>query len=182
MFRRSISVACGASAAALLTTAFAVPATAAPPADDQPATSPGDKADDRADALESERRELTRKGTELVLAGDRQVQGRNGSKAVRVAPGQWAQYGLQSTDSILTFLVEFGDQKDPRFPTAPAGPVHNNDPRRPTARRTTARTGPRTSTGSTSWTCSSVTRGVLQESTREMSSGRYTVNGDTPTG
>ena len=89
-----------------------------------------------------------------------------------------AQYGLQSTDNILTFLIDFGDQIDPRFPTAPAGPVHNAIPE------------PDRSVDDTTYWVDDFSREHFQEMFygdgesmtslyREMSSGRYTVHGDT---
>ena len=177
MSRRSIMVAGGVSTAALLTTAFTVPATASPPADTPRADSVAEKSDDRADALEAERRALTEKATELVVSGEREVQSRGGSKAVRVAPGQWAQYGLQSSDNVLTFLIEFSDTKDPRFPSAPAGPQHNEIP-----------APDRSVDNSTYWTEDFDRQHFLdmmfgegesfKDVYEELSSGRYTVNGD----
>jgi M6 family metalloprotease-like protein len=177
MSRRSIMVAGGVSTAALLTTAFTVPATASPPADTPRADSVAEKSDDRADALEAERRALTEKAADLVVSGEREVRNRGGSKAVRVAPGQWAQYGLQSSDNILTFLIEFGDQKDPRSPDAPAGPLHNEIP-----------APDRSVDNSTYWTDNFDRQHFLdmmfgegesfKDVYEELSSGRYTVNGD----
>ena len=177
MSRRSIMVAGGVSTAALLTTAFTVPATAAPPADTPRADSVAQQSDDRADALEAERRALTAKATDLVVSGEREVQDRGGSKAVRVAPGQWAQYGLQSSDNILTFLIEFSDTKDPRYPTAPAGPQHNEIP-----------APDRSKDNSTYWTEDFNRQHFLdmmfgegesfKDVYEELSSGRYTVDGD----
>ena len=178
MSRRFTIVAGGAATAALLATAFTIPATATPPADD-PSSVPGAaKSDDRGDAAESERRDLRERATELVLSGERTVQDRGGSKAVRIAPGQWAQYGLQSSDNVLTFLVEFGDQKDERFGEAPAGPQHNEIPE------------PDRSVDNTTYWVEDFSRshfldmmfGTDGESFKdlyeEMSSGRYTVDGD----
>ena len=143
MSRRPVTVAAGAATAALIAaTMYSVPATATPAADDPRGAAPADKADDRNDALEAERRELNQRATELVISGEREVQDRGGSKAVRVAPGQWAQYGQTDSDNILTFLVEFGEKQDPRagtdidpgtgqdiFPTDGAGPLHNQIPK-----------------------------------------------------
>ncbi len=117
----------GAATAALLVTALQAPAQATAPADD---TTAATKSDDRFDAVTEERRELNQRGVELVVSGQAQVEDRNGSKAVKVAPGQWAQYGLQDSDNIFTMLVDFGDQKDPRFPAAPEGPEANTIPAR----------------------------------------------------
>ena len=178
MSRRPLSVAAGAATAALIAaTLSSVPATATPSADD-PAAPAADKADDREDTLEAERRELTQEATELVLSGDRQVQDRGGSQAVRVAPGQWAQYGQEDSDNILTFLVEFGDQQDARFPDAPVGPLHNQIPK-----------PDRSVDNSTYWT-SDFNRGHFEDMFfgatgesftsvyEELSSGRYTIGGD----
>ena len=77
----------GALALALLSTPFASAASAAPPAD-EPAPTAVAQSDDRPDAVSDERRELNAKAVELVLKGERKVEQRGGSKAVRVAPGQ----------------------------------------------------------------------------------------------
>ena len=125
--RRVLGVIGSAATVALLAAAMQSPAQAAEPTDQaDSATAP--RLDDRPDPVAAEQRELNQKAVELVLTGDREVKSRGGSTAVKVAPGQWAQYGLQSSDNIFTILVEFGDQKDPRFPTAPAGPQHNQIP------------------------------------------------------
>ena len=191
MSRHRIAVAGGAATAALLATALSVPATATPPADPAPSAAP-EELDDRSDALESERRELTQKATELVISGEREVQNRGGSQAVRVAPGQWAQYGQQDSDNILTFLVEFGEQEDPRagtdinpsptvediFPTTGAGPLHNRIPK-----------PDRSVDNTTYWTddfdrahFTDMFFGTEGESFRnvyeQLSSGRYTIGGD----
>jgi M6 family metalloprotease-like protein len=177
MLRHRITVAGGAATAALLAAAVMVPATATPPAEPDAAPT-ADLADDRSDPLEAERRELTQRATELVVSGEREVQDRGGSKAVRVAPGQWAQYGQQSSDNILTFLVEFSDTKDSRFPDAPAGPQHNEIPQ-----------PDRSKDNSTYWTADfdrqhflDMMFGAEGESFKavyeELSSGRYTVGGD----
>ena len=114
----------------------------------------------------------------LVLAGDREVEKRGGSRAVEVRPDQWVQYGVQSSDNIFTTLVEFGDQKDSRFPDAPAGPLHNTIPE-----------PNRAVDNSTYWTSDFNRQHFLDmffdtdgESVKnlyeELSSGRYTVDGD----
>lgn len=184
MRRRVLSVLGGTATVALLMTPLQGPAQAAPPADaDRPTSSM--KADDRSSKLDEGRRALNRKALELVLNGERQVESRGGSKAVRVAPGQWAQYGLQSSDQIFSTLVEFSEDpadKDPRFPTAPVGPMHNTIP------------APDRSVDNTTYWTSDFNRAHYMdmffngqaefngESMKgvyeEMSSGRYTVDGD----
>jgi M6 family metalloprotease-like protein len=169
--------------AALLSAMVSAPAMAAPapsgasgaPGADTPSAA---RVDDRPDAAEAQRRALNQKAAELVIQGKATVQNRNGSKSVRVAPGQWAQYGVQSSDDILSFLIDFGDAVDPRYPAAPAGPVHNQIP-----------APDRTKDNSTYWTDDFDRQHYLDmffgeqgESLRgvyeEMSSGRYTVGGD----
>ncbi|WP_240606035.1 immune inhibitor A domain-containing protein [Planctomonas deserti] len=183
MRRNSIPVAGGVAIAALLTTMISMPAAAAPSAFGATGAAGADSAsaarvDDRPDAAEAERRELNQKATELVVQGKAAVQNRGGSQAVRVAPGQWAQYGVQSSDNILSFLIDFGTKTDPRFPAAPAGPVHNEIP-----------APDRTKDNSTYWTADFDREHYLDmffgeegESLKglyeEMSSGRYTVDGD----
>ncbi|WP_432537434.1 immune inhibitor A domain-containing protein [Kineococcus arenarius] len=175
MRRPALRAAGGLTAAVLLSLSLPGAAHAAPPAS---GPAPAAKADDRTDAAAAEQRELNRRGVELVLKGEREVETRGDSKAVRVAPGQWAQYGLQDSDRLLTFLVEFGDQVDPRFPQAPAGPVHNGIPQ-----------PDRTTDNSTLW-AADFDRAHYQDmffgdsgdsfkgAYEEMSSGRYTVTGD----
>jgi M6 family metalloprotease-like protein len=169
--------------AALLTTMVSMPAVAAPttfgatgaPGADVPSAA---RVDDRPDAAEAERRALSQKATELVVQGKAPIQNKNGTKSVRVAPGQWAQYGVQSSDNILSFLIDFGDKVDARFPAAQAGPVHNQIP-----------APDRSKDNSTYWTDDFDRQHYLDmffgeqgESFRgvyeEMSSGRYTVGGD----
>ncbi len=184
MNRRTHGVIGGAATITLLATAaLQGSAVAAPPANPVPSDAPSaaHKADDRPNALENKRRELNKRAVQLVVNGDRTVQDRGGSKAVRVAPGQWAEYGLQDTGEILSFLVEFGDEKDTRFLTAPAGPAHNQIAE------------PGADDNSTYWTESFEREHYLDmffngmpeqnnESFKgiyeEMSSGRYTVDGD----
>ena len=109
MKRRTLGVMGGLASAALVATALQAPAAvAAPPEDPQSQGSVMGKKDDRPDAMENRRRALMKQGTELVLNGKRQVQSRNGADAVKVAPGQWAQYGTNDSDQLLSFLVEFG--------------------------------------------------------------------------
>ncbi|MGH3371439.1 MAG: immune inhibitor A domain-containing protein, partial [Nocardioidaceae bacterium] len=189
MNRRILGVLGGATSAALLATALQGPAEAAPPSDPDRAGQQGaanGKADDRGDRLESKRRDLTKKAAELVLTGKRQVEDRNGSKAVRVAPGQWAQYGLQASDQLLSFLVEFGGTTGGKGGKAgkagTSGPLHNQIP------------APDRATDNSTYWKSDFNRqhymnmffnGMPEQGGesfkqiyQEMSSGRYTVNGD----
>jgi M6 family metalloprotease-like protein len=175
--RRALQVIGGAATAALLTTVFQVPATGAPAADTADPAAVA-KSDDRPDAAHEERRELNQRAVELVVSGEAKVENRGGSKAVRVAPGQWAQYGLQSSDNILTFLVEFGDQKDPRYTGLPAGPQHNEIPE------------PDRAVDNTTYWVEDFNRSHFLDMMfategesfknlyEELSSGRYTVGGD----
>ncbi|MCQ1987180.1 MULTISPECIES: immune inhibitor A domain-containing protein [unclassified Arthrobacter] len=136
------------------------------------------KSDDRSDPAADERRQLNQQAIEKVLRSEAPVQTRGGSKAVQVAPGQWAEYGLEDSDQILSFLIDFGTQVDPRFPTAPAGPQHNQIPE-----------PNRAVDNSTYWEPDFDRQHYLDmffdpqgESLKtlyeEMSSGRYTVDGD----
>ena len=165
---------------ALLATTVPGAATAAPSPDTPdagPLAAPQHE-DDRPDMLEEKRRETRAAAFEQVVNGEATVQDRNGSKSVQVAPGQWAQYELQDSDEVLSFLVEFGESKDERFPTAPAGPLHNEIPE-----------PDRETDNSTYWVedfdrdhymdmffngTGETFKGVYEE----MSSGRYTLNGD----
>ncbi|WP_432501518.1 immune inhibitor A domain-containing protein [Kineococcus arenarius] len=175
MRRHALRAASGLTVAVLLSLSLPGAVHAAPPAS---GPAPAAKTGDRTDAAAAEQRELNRRGVELVLKGEREVETRGDSKAVRVAPGQWAQYGLQDSDRLLTFLVEFGDQVDPRFPQAPAGPLHNDVPE-----------PDRSADNSTLWAADfdrahyqDMFFGESGESFKgayeEMSSGRYTVTGD----
>ncbi|MFC7492782.1 MULTISPECIES: immune inhibitor A domain-containing protein [unclassified Nocardioides] len=124
--KRRISGVLGAAASISLA-AVVMPGLAA--ATPQAVSVPGaqqikqEKKDDRRDPLEAKRRALKEKAVELVATGKREVQTRGGSKAVKVGGGQWVEYGTQETAQLLTFLVDFGDTVDSRFPTAPAGPA-----------------------------------------------------------
>jgi immune inhibitor A len=172
--RRIVGVLGGATSAALLATALQAPAVAVPPVDPQDQGYVKGKKDDRPDRMEERRRELTQRGTEMVITGQRKVQDRNGSKAVQVAPGQWAQYGLQDSDELFSILVEFDGSEE--------GPLHNQIPE-----------PDRTTDNSTYWKPDFDRQHYLDmffngmadqngESFRqiyeEMSSGRYTVDGD----
>jgi M6 family metalloprotease-like protein len=180
--RRVLSVIGATATIPLLAATLQLPATAAPPENPGPEQRGTAKADDRPNPLERERRRRNQTAVEMVLNGERSVQNRGGSKAVKVAPGQWAQYGLQSRDQILTTLVEFGDQADPRFPDAPAGPMHNEIPE-----------PDRSVDNTTYWKADFDRQHYLDmffngladqggESVKdlyeELSSGRYTVDGD----
>ncbi|MGH3447427.1 MAG: immune inhibitor A domain-containing protein [Nocardioidaceae bacterium] len=140
MRRRTPSVLVGLAVSALAVTAFSSPASAQPAQSAQQADSPDShpsaqhKRDDRAAPMISKQRALQKKAAQLVAEGKRKVRHQGGSDAVRVAPGQWAQYGVQDSDQILTFLVDFGEGTEYSSPTGntcdagPAGPVHNNIP------------------------------------------------------
>ncbi|MDN3482440.1 immune inhibitor A [Arthrobacter sp. APC 3897] len=139
--------------------------------------SPG-KMDDRPDAAAAEKRALNQQAVEKVIRGEAPVQNRGGSKAVQVAPGQWAEYGLEDSDQILSFLIGFGDQADPRFPNTSAGPSQNQIPE-----------PDRSTDNSTYWEPKFDREHYLdmffhprEESMKtlyeELSSGRYTVDGD----
>ena len=123
MRRRHISVMGGLATTALLATATQFPAGAATtpaPSDENlsaGAVHAAAKLDDRPDSLEAERRDLRAEAVRQVATGDAKVQSRGGGQAVKVAPGQWAEYGTQDSDKLLSFLVEFGDQQDPRAGT-----------------------------------------------------------------
>jgi len=126
--RSALAVVGGAAAAALLATTVPSAATAAPAAG-VPAPSGAARVDDRPDPVVTEQRALQQQAVSMVVSGEAEPQQRGGGRSVRVAPGQWVQYGTQDTDQLLTFLVEFGDQADPRFPDAPAsGPRHGQIP------------------------------------------------------
>nr|WP_306418624.1 immune inhibitor A domain-containing protein [Arthrobacter pityocampae] len=154
-------------------------APAAPSSTSSPSADGGAaRLDDRSDPAADARRDLNQQALGKVLSGEAKVEDRNGSKAVKMAPGQWAQYGLQDSDQILSFLVDFGTKIDPRFPASTAGPTHGaiKEPNR-------------TVDNSTYWTNSFDRQHYLDmffsedgESLKsvygEMSSGRYTVDGD----
>jgi M6 family metalloprotease-like protein len=164
----------GAAVAAATALTPAVTANAEPDTDATVAQQLDDRPDDQSDA----RRALVEQAVAKVINGEATPVTKGNGKAVQVSPGQWAQYGLQSTDNILTFLIEFGDQIDGRFPTAPAGPVRNSIPK------------PDRSVDNTTYWVDDFNRDHYQDMFfgdgesmtsvyREMSSGRYTVQGDT---
>lgn len=124
------------TAAALLAAAVVAPgvAAAAPAADAPPSDAPAvQKEDDRPDTLSDKRRALKQTAVEKLATGEADVttrsRGGDSSDVVEVSPGQWVEYETDQTAQLLTFLVDFGDQADERFPDAPAsGPVHNEIP------------------------------------------------------
>ncbi|WP_127479143.1 immune inhibitor A domain-containing protein [Nocardioides pantholopis] len=135
MNRRIASTVAVVAGLALTAGAGAGPAAAEPAgtttaayADQRTAEAATRRPDDRTDHLEERRRALRERASELVARGKAAVQRRGSSRSVRVAPGQWVEHGVQDTSQLLSFLVEFGDQTDPRFPDAPAGPLHNEIP------------------------------------------------------
>ncbi|MDN4171519.1 immune inhibitor A [Nocardioides sp. SOB77] len=139
MNRRITSVFGVAAALGLAATVVPGAATATPAAhpdattlhtaDQAPGSAPGKtgkvKPDDRTDAREDKRRAAKARVAELVATGKIKPQDRGGSDSVKVAPGQWVEYGTQETAQLLSFLVDFGDQVDPRYPAEPAGPRHD---------------------------------------------------------
>ncbi len=187
MKRRIIGVLGGLTSAALVASALQAPAAAAPPENPQEQGSVQGKKDDRPDPLEARRRDLTKRGAEMVLTGKRQVQTRDGSKAVSVAPGQWAQYGTNASDQLLSFLVEFGSGTGGKGggkgkPGAGTGDQLHNQIARPTQ-----------DDNSTYWVEDFNRQHYLdmffngmeeqggesfKQIYEEMSSGRYTVGGD----
>ncbi|WP_435744561.1 immune inhibitor A domain-containing protein [Nocardioides sp. SYSU DS0663] len=101
-------------AAGLGLAATAVPgsATAVPAADpDAKPQQAQHRADDRPDPLHTKRRAAKARAAELVVTGQAEVQNRGGGEAVKVAPGQWVEYGTQETAQLLSFLIEFDDLK-----------------------------------------------------------------------
>ncbi|WP_241743242.1 immune inhibitor A domain-containing protein [Arthrobacter bussei] len=137
-----------------------------------------EKLHDRSDPAAEERSDRNQQGVAKVISGAAKIEDRGGSRAVKVAPGQWAQYGLQDSDQILSFLVQFGDTVDPRFPASTAGPVSG-----------AIKEPDRAVDNSTYWSDTFDREHYLDmffseegESLKgvyeEMSSGRYTVDGD----
>jgi M6 family metalloprotease-like protein len=184
--RRVLSVIGAAATIPLLAAALQTPASAArtdgsaaPGADKAPAA----RTDDRPHPLERQRRQEKQAAVALVLKGKREVQNRGGSKAVRLAPGKWAEYGTESSDQIFTTLVEFGEQKGRgKLRKLPAGPLHNQIPQ------------PDRSVDNTTYWKADFDRqhymdmffnGLADQNGEsvkalyeEMSSGRYTIGGD----
>ena len=179
MSRHRITVAGGAATAALLATAFTVPATATPPADARPPAA-AEKADDRPDALEAERRELNQRAAELVVSGDREVAGPRRLQGRR---------GRPRPVGAVRPAVQRQHLHHPRRVRRPEGPAVPDGSGR--ARSTTRSRQPDRAVDnthlldrglqprSTSWTCSSPRTGEsFKDVYEELSSGRYTVDGD----
>ncbi|MFD6136943.1 immune inhibitor A domain-containing protein [Isoptericola sp. NPDC060257] len=127
------------AAGALLTAAVLAPGLAASassaPASDAPPSDPAAhvKEDDRPDPLAEKRTALKQEAVDRVAMGDATVQtrgkGAHTSRSVKVGKNQWVEYETEQTAQLLTFLVDFGDQADTRFPDAPqSGPKHNEIP------------------------------------------------------
>ena len=199
MKKRHVNAIGGVAFASLLVASLASPAGAAPTtgsaagpsaaaASGTAASAPGADGqlsprsrDDRPDPAAEAQRELNREAVAQVITGQAEPQqrsARSDSESVEIKPGQWAQYGVESSDQILSFLVDFGDEVDPRYPDAPAGPIHNEIAQ-----------PDRENDNSTYWT-NDFSRGhyldmffdqqgeSLKGVYEEMSSGRYTVDGD----
>jgi immune inhibitor A len=130
--RRITGVFGGAAAFALAVAVVPGAATAAPSAGtetpQQSAQQSAHRPDDRPDARETRRRALQQRATDLVATGKAKVEQRGTSKAVKVAPGQWVQYGTQQKAQLLSFLVDFGKTADTRYPASTPGPVHDTIP------------------------------------------------------
>jgi immune inhibitor A len=172
--RRIIGVLGGITSAALIATALQAPAAAAPPADldnPQDPQSASSRPDDRPDMLEQERRANREAAKKLVISGDRKVQNRSGSRSVKIKPKKWVEYEVESSDRLLSFLVEFGGE----------GPRHNEIPK------------PESPDNSTYWKpdfdrqhyLDMFFNGMQEQGGesfksvyKEMSSGRYDVSGD----
>jgi immune inhibitor A len=128
--RRIIGVLGGITSAALIATALQAPAAAAPPEDPHTQGQVKGKKDDRPDPLEKKRRAQKERAIELVLSGKRQVKGEKGSQTVKIDGDEYVQWDTQTTDRLLSFLVEFGGAKDRKGSSDPAasGPLHNQIP------------------------------------------------------
>lgn len=127
------------AAGALLTAAVLAPGIAAAasssPAADAPPSDPAAhvKEDARPDPLSEKRTALKQEAVDRLATGDAKIttrgKGDHKSQAIKVGKNQWVEYETEQTAQLLTFLVDFGDEADPRFPDAPqAGPVHNQIP------------------------------------------------------
>ncbi|GAA1730925.1 immune inhibitor A domain-containing protein [Microbacterium paludicola] len=131
--KKSTTCALG-TAAILLAGSLLVPtAASAAPAPAPDAESHAEEhSHNRPDALAEKRTAKKQKAAQLVARGDAKVttKGKAGrqSKVVELKPGEYVEYGTAETAQLFTILVEFGDTVDPRFPAAPAGPVHNEIP------------------------------------------------------
>ena len=107
---RRISGVIGA-AASLSLAAFAVPTILSPvsasavPAEAGQTPNAHQKKDDRPDPKAAHWRALKQQAVEQVARGQKTPQARGGGKAVKVAPGQWVEYGTQETAQLLTFLI-----------------------------------------------------------------------------
>jgi immune inhibitor A len=125
-------------------------ASAAPPADPQPAAKSGSKAssnDDLPNPLEDKRRALRTQAVSDVVSGKVKPETRNGSQVVKVrkdlskgrGKDQYVELARERTDRIFVILAEFGNQRSPQFPdvdsdpdtpgpTTFEGPMHNSIP------------------------------------------------------
>ncbi|GAA1863168.1 immune inhibitor A domain-containing protein [Myceligenerans crystallogenes] len=127
--------AAGAGAALLLTSVLVPAAAVAAPSvsEPDPASHAHEHSDDRPDALADKQRERKMDAVEMVATGEAEVttrgKGDRRSEVVKIAPGEYVEYGTQETAQLLTFLVEFGDGEGSSFfPDSPAGPLHNEIP------------------------------------------------------
>ena len=104
-----------ASPAPALGSSSGAPATAEPVSgqDDTPAD-----AEPKLPAEEAERRAAKQAIAEQVITGNAELQQRGNSQAVEVAPGDWVEYGTETTAQLFTMLFEYGGD----------GPAHNEIP------------------------------------------------------
>ncbi|NMO54395.1 M6 family metalloprotease domain-containing protein [Actinoplanes sp. TBRC 11911] len=125
-------------------------ASAAPPADPQPAAKSGSSKapiDDLPNPLEDKRRALRTQAVSDVVSGKSKPETRNGSKVVKVgkdrskgkSKDQYVELSRERTDRIFVILAEFGNQRSPQYPDVDSdpdtpgpttfdGPLHNAIP------------------------------------------------------
>ncbi|HRI97758.1 MAG TPA: immune inhibitor A, partial [Nocardioides sp.] len=83
--------------------------------------------DNRPDAKSRHYTALRREAVRQLLEGTARTVGRGERRTIEMASGDRVEYPVQDTAQLLTFLVEYGDQKaagDP-FPSHRSGPLHN---------------------------------------------------------
>jgi immune inhibitor A len=124
-------------------------ASAAPPADPQPAAKSGKSVaiDDLPNPLEDKRRAMRTQAVSDVVSGKVKPESRNGSQVVKVGKDwskgrgkdQYVELAREKTDRIFVILAQFGNERSANYPDVDSdpdtpgptvfdGPLHNSIP------------------------------------------------------
>ncbi|MFS3127006.1 immune inhibitor A domain-containing protein [Nocardioides sp. Bht2] len=136
---------------------------------------------DRFDPRAQQRSNVRKAAVDELITGEAELKGKGADRTIARAGGSEVDYPVNAQARLLTFLVDFGTQIDPRYPSAGTGPIRGTIPE------------PAATDNSTYWK-SDFGRGHYQEMFftgladqdgesmrhfyREASSGRYDLTGD----